>query len=121
MLPRRLSMNLGYTPTGAMQHRVVLSKPSSQRSATGEFVQRYEPFATCWASVQALAAKYTEKPQQVVSESTHKVTMRYISGVTTAMTVTLTDGRIWNIEAVFDPDERHVELQLFCYERNDGR
>jgi SPP1 family predicted phage head-tail adaptor len=117
MLPRRLSTNLSYTPTGAMQHRVVLSKASSQRTATGEFVQRYEPFATCWASIQMLAGKYTEKTQQVITESTHKIIIRYIPGVTTAMTVQLSDGRVWNIEAVADPDERHVELQLFCYER----
>lgn len=118
MLPRRLSTNLSYTPTGALQHRVTLSKPSAQRTASGEFVQQYESFATCWASIQMLAAKYTEKTQQVVTEATHKITIRYIPGVTSAMTVQLSDGRVWNIEAVSDPDERHVELQLFCYERN---
>jgi SPP1 family predicted phage head-tail adaptor len=120
MQPRRLSTNRTYTPTGAMTTRVTLSQPSEQRGPTGEFIQQYEPFATCWASIEMLAAKYTEKTQLVIAEATHKVTIRYLP-VTPSMTVILPDGRIWNIEAVFDPDERKVELQLFCYERNKAK
>jgi SPP1 family predicted phage head-tail adaptor len=118
MLPRRVSNNSGYTSTGAMQHRVTLVQASSSRTATGEFVQTHEVVATVWAAIQMLAQKYTEKQQQVITEATHKVTIRYMAGVTTEMLVQLSDGRIWNIEAAIDPDERGVELQLFCYERN---
>jgi SPP1 family predicted phage head-tail adaptor len=118
MLPRRLSNNSGYTSTGAMQHRVTLVQASTSRTATGEFVQSHEAVVTVWAAIQMLAQKYTEKEQKVITEATHKVTIRYMAGVTTEMLVQLADGRIWNIKAAVDPDERGVEIHLFCYERN---
>jgi SPP1 family predicted phage head-tail adaptor len=117
MLPRVLSNNSGYASTGSLNNQVTLLKASSSRTPTGEFVQSHEVVSVVWASIQMLAAKYTEKPQQVVTEATHKVTIRYMPGITTANLVKTLDARIWNIESVFDPDERRVELQLFCYER----
>jgi SPP1 family predicted phage head-tail adaptor len=117
MQPRRLSTNYAYASTGSLTNQVTLVKASSSRTPTGEFVQKHEAVAVVWARIQMLAAKYTEKTEKVVTEATDKVTIRYIPGVTTALMVQHADGRLWNIEGVFDTDEKHVELALFCYER----
>ena len=117
MLPRRLSNNVAYAPAGSLNQRITLVQLSESRSATGAVVSTHEPVATVWARIGALTSKYTEKSEAVITEATHRVTIRYISGVTTANLVQISDGRLWEIQAVLDPDERHVELQLFCYER----
>jgi SPP1 family predicted phage head-tail adaptor len=111
---------MSYTPIGAFTTYISLMQKNSLRDTSGEFLADVV-FAQCWAAIRALATKYTEKTQQVVTEATHKVIIPYISGVTSALKVKLPDGRIWNIEAAADPDERQVELNLYCYERNDGQ
>lgn len=110
---------MSYTPLGAFEHRIQLMQQNSLRDSNGEFLADIV-VAECWAAIRAIAQKYTEKQQQVVTEATHKVIIHYIPGVTSNLKVKLADGRIWNIEAVADPDERQVELNLYCYERNDG-
>lgn len=119
MLPRRLSNGVGYTNVGALQHQVYILQRNTRRDANGDFLPPVV-FATCWARVQALTDKYTEKAQQVVTEATHRVTVRYIPGLDTSMQVQF-NGRIFNIAAILDPDERQVELWLMCYERNSGK
>ncbi len=116
MLPRRLS-NYSYASAGSLNQRVTLVQLSESRTATGAIVNKQEPVATVWARIDALTSKYTEKPEEVVAESTHRVTIRYMPGITTANLVQLSDGRLWNIQAVFDPDESKANLQLYCYER----
>ena len=111
---------MSYTPIGAFSTLINIMQKNSQRDANGEFLADVV-FAQTWAAIRAMTQKYTEKQQQVVTEATNKVTIPYISGVTSAMKVQLPDGRIWNIEAVSDPDERQVELNLYCYARNDGQ
>jgi len=120
MLPRRISTNAAYTPIGAMTSKIDILKRSTGRDANGEF-KTPDVFAeNLWAKIQFLTSKYTEKPQQVVSEATHKITMHFLAGVTSGMTVR--EGTaIYNIEGVpVDPDGRQVELWLYVYQRNDG-
>lgn len=91
-----------------------------RRDANSEFLDP-EPFAQgLWARIQYLTSKYIEKTQQVVTEATHKVIIRYMDGITDQMQVR-SGVQIFNIESVIDPDERKVELWLFCYEREGGR
>jgi SPP1 family predicted phage head-tail adaptor len=118
MLPRRLSNNVAYASAGSMTERVTLVQLSESRTATGAIVNTHEPVATVWARIDALTSKYTEKTEEVITEATHRVSIRWMSGITSANLVALSDGRVWNIQAALDPDERRVQLDLYCYERN---
>jgi SPP1 family predicted phage head-tail adaptor len=117
MLPRRLSNNVSYVSAGSMTERVALLTASQSKDADGEFVQAHELVATVWGRVDALTSKYIEKPESVTTEATHKVTIRWMPGITSANLVQLSDGRIFDIQAALDPDERKVNLALYCYER----
>lgn len=118
MLPRRLSSGISPTPRGAMNNRIQLMRANSQRDTNGEFLPDVV-FAECWASISKLASKYTEKSEIVTTEATHKIVISYRPGVTTVLKI-LFQGRLFLLEAVFDPDEHKNELWLFAYERNDG-
>jgi SPP1 family predicted phage head-tail adaptor len=120
MLPRRISTNATYTPTGAFTSKVNILKRSTARDSQGEFLAPDVFASKVWAKIQFIANKYTEKQQQNVTEATHKVIIRYLDHVTSDMLVQ-NGSKIFNIEAVIDPDDRKVELWMFCYERNDGR
>lgn len=116
MLPRRLN-GPAYSGSGSLNTRVTLLKKSEARDPNGDPVQAHEEVATVWAKVEPLVYKYTEKSERVVTESTHKVTIRFLSGITADNLVQLTDGTVFNIEAINDPDQRKVEMWLMCYAR----
>lgn len=121
MLPRRLSDNFGYTPRGAMNRRVQLLKRSTRRDANSEFLPP-DIFATCWAKIGPITPKYTDRPQQVVTEATYKIVIPYLAGVTSGMQVkAVSTGEVFDIMVPTDPDDRQIELWLMCYQRNDGR
>lgn len=115
---KRLSTGSGYQPTGALNTQVQLLERSAQRDpATGDFGADVV-FATCWARVQALSRKYTDKPDKTTPEATHVVYIRWIPDVTSAMKIQIGNA-IFLIEgAPVDPDGLQMELQLFCYQRN---
>jgi SPP1 family predicted phage head-tail adaptor len=80
-------------------------------------------FAEVWAAVEALSAttfgREVFSGQQKTSEVTHRVTIRYLDGVTSSMNVWFRN-RQFQIEAVVDPDEQQKVLYLLCIERNDS-
>ncbi|MBG2804208.1 phage head closure protein, partial [Proteus mirabilis] len=58
--------------------------------------------------------------QQVQSEATTRILIRYIADIDTSMRI-VWGKRIFNIISIIDPYERHRELQLMCKEGvNDG-
>src|ERR1700743_1749757 len=116
MLPRRLN-GTGYTGTGSLNTRVILLKKSDARDAQGDEVQSHEVVATVWAKVEPLVYKYTEKPEHVTVESTHKMTIRFSPDASADNLVQLADNTLMNIEAVYDPDQKQTELWLMCYAR----
>jgi SPP1 family predicted phage head-tail adaptor len=107
-----------YTPIGSFNNRVTLLKPVTTKTSTGGAMPP-AVVATVWAAVSMVRALDIEKAQNVVGEIRHKVVIRWRSGITSDMLVQL-GTRILPIKAVKDPDERRVELWLFCFERSDG-
>lgn len=106
-----------YTPVGSMCHQIQLLTPGARN--TGGTSQAPSPFATIWAAIRALAGQELYKAQQIVQEVTHLVTILYLPGVTEAMLVSF-EARLFQIKAIEDPDERHIELRILCVERNQS-
>jgi SPP1 family predicted phage head-tail adaptor len=102
-----------------MDKRITLVSDSLTRDNEGNF-ETDAVFAITWASILVLQGRELERAQQVVSEVTHKVTIPYQDGVTSGMRINY-GARVFRIEAVQDPDERQVDLQLLSIETNDGR
>jgi SPP1 family predicted phage head-tail adaptor len=103
---------------GKLRTKIKLLTASKKRDSTGEFLAP-TVFATCWSDSQPLANKYADTPYHTGTEATSMLEIRYIAGVTSAMTVQI-GTQIYNIEAVIDPDDRKIKLNLMVYLRNDG-
>jgi len=100
---------------GRMDKRISIEAQATTRNAIGEPVTAWAPLAAVWASIEPLRGREFWAQQQVQSEVTTRIRIRYRAGITPAHRVRHA-GRIYNIHSVIDPKERHEELQLMCME-----
>jgi len=100
---------------GKLRHRVTIQELVRADDGYGGIIETWQDVATVWAAVEPLRGSERYRAQQVQAELSHKVTMRYRAGVKPQMRL-LHNGRVLNIEAVIDAEERHRWLELLCSE-----
>ncbi len=89
---------------------------SPAQNSYGEPQTSWEAVATdIWAAVEPIQGREFWAQQQVQSEVTVRVRIRYRSDIDAGMRV-IYGSRILVIESVIDPKEAHEELQLMCSE-----
>lgn len=101
---------------GTLRHRVTIEDFTVVQDAFGEEVKTWQTFATRWGSVEPLRGRERWNAQQVHAEVTHRVTMRWLSGLSPTMRV-VHDGRNLDIDSIINPDERREMVELMCIER----
>lgn len=100
---------------GRLDKRITIQSVAVTRNAIGEPIQSWADVATVWAAVEPVQGREFWEQQQVQSEVTTRIRIRYRAGITAAMRVVY-GSRLLNIRSVIDPKERHDELQLMCSE-----
>jgi SPP1 family predicted phage head-tail adaptor len=102
---------------------------SEQDGFGGPVTSDATPFATVWASIEAVSGKELYSAQQMTAQVTHLVTIRWVPGVKSKMDVWFTDligspaaplTRQFQILDVQNPDEKQHVLLLYCIERDDS-
>ena len=101
---------------GSLRHRVTLQRQELVFGELGAPLHNkvWKDVATVWASVEAVSGREFFASQQVQSEVTHKVTIRFLPGVTADMRI-VHGGRVFGIVAPL-PDNRGTRLVLMCRE-----
>ncbi len=126
-------MSIVYTDLGLMDRQIdiwdqpaVLSDGSTPAPVL--FAQGVFAYITgLWATTQARKLQ-----QQVISEVTHRIIIRYMAGLRSRMFILYNDPdskddngvlvpRRFDIDRIFDIDEHKVELWIMAVERNEGR
>jgi SPP1 family predicted phage head-tail adaptor len=102
---------------GRLRERVTVQQATETRNRLGETVQSWATYAERWASVQGLSSREVLLTGQQQTEITHRVRMRYLSGMTNAMRI-LWRGRVLEITSLLDHNTRS-EHELLCTERVD--
>jgi SPP1 family predicted phage head-tail adaptor len=111
---------------GKLRWQIQLLQPTLQQDSSGGVDPTATSiFATVYAAVEALAGRELYAAQQRVSEVTHKITIRYMPGVTATMVVSFPDPgtglpRLFLVGDVLNPDETPHLLYLYCIERDDS-
>jgi SPP1 family predicted phage head-tail adaptor len=105
-------------PAGDMWTRVTIEQPTSTANAVGEAVLSWSTFATVWAAVDSLSARETERFAETVGFMTHRVRIRYLSGLTSAMRIKYRD-RILEIGQILERD-RLWHQEIICTEKRDA-
>jgi SPP1 family predicted phage head-tail adaptor len=71
--------------TGSLRERVIVQQASESRNALGETVLSWSTFAERWASVEGVSSREALAAGQQDVTITHRVRMRYVSGMTQSM------------------------------------
>jgi SPP1 family predicted phage head-tail adaptor len=98
-----------------LKRRVTIQAPSVTQDAYGQPVVGFVTLATVWAAVEPLTGRQLFAAKQALSEISVKVTIRYRTDVTTAMSVVYLT-HTYQIDAVIDFEARHESLELMCTE-----
>jgi len=99
---------------GRRRHRLTIQRPVP---GVGWGVDpTWATHAEVWGSLEPLRGSELLAAQQVQSEVTGKSGLPFVPGVTPAMRF-LCEGRVYQILAAIDPEERHRELQLMWKEQ----
>lgn len=104
---------------GRMRQRVKIQNRVEARNGYGELITTWSTLATVWASVEPIRGREFFEAEQVQSEISTRVRIRYYEGVTAEMRL-LYETRPLQIMAVIDVNERHKEMQLMCREMTDA-
>ncbi|EEI47852.1 MAG TPA: head-tail adaptor protein [Proteus vulgaris] len=109
------------TAAGRFRHIITLQQPEPKPNRiSGDEVIWRDVLKDIHASVEPLRGREYFQAQQVQSETTFRIRMRWFPQVKSTMRVRF-GSRIFDIVAIIDPEERHRELQLMCKEGvNDG-
>ena len=95
-----------------LRHRITFQKPGgTAKNGMGEDVPVYTDFATVWAAVEPLTGREYTESQKIRAETTYRVTVRYLAGITPNMRIVHHDKTL-NIASVLNVDERNIELQI---------
>jgi SPP1 family predicted phage head-tail adaptor len=111
--------------TGKMRHRIQVVSPGNQYDETGGIsLACTSPLTVCWARIEAISGRDTLAAQQFSSVATHKITTRFDSRFSAKDQVYFQGpggtNRVFQIEAVLNPDERNKMLVLLVVEVNDS-
>lgn len=104
--------------SGLLRHRVVIEQKTHERDSKGGMIERWDeadPFARVWANVEVVGGTEQHRANQVQTTDTHRVTLRYLPGLTTRMRLKH-NGRVLNIQSIKNIGERNRVLELMCIE-----
>lgn len=101
----------------SLRHRVDLQVEMGPLSPGDDSRERWKTYEQRWASVVPLSGRELFTDQQVHAQVTHKIGMRWKSGIQPAPTHRVKWGsRVFNIVSAINVGERNREIELVCIE-----
>ena len=100
---------------GQLRNYVTIQQYTEAFDSNGELVKTWSTFNTVWASIEPLVGREYWSSRQINAEITGKIRMRYIANLTSKMQIVYS-SKTYQIEAVIDPENRHIELVLLTKE-----
>jgi len=105
---------------GQLRHRLEIQEKRSVMDEWGNQVSEWFTVATAWAAIEPIRGEEYWAAGAQQRETTHRVTMRYVPGVTPKHRL-LFGNRILEIESTLNLEERSRLLELLCKERLNGQ
>ena len=103
-------------PVGAMRHRVAIQENIQTPDSQGGFTESWGTIAAVWASIEPVKAYERFQAAQLETPISHKIMLRYRTGVTTAHRI-LYGTRVFNIKGVINVDEAGAFLRIEAIEK----
>lgn len=101
---------------GKLRHLIQLQTVTQTADATGQRIETWVNGPTVWASIEPASSREQFINAQMKIYVTHKITMRYISGVDGTMRATY-NGRVFNFQGnPLNFEERNIYLVIMAVE-----
>jgi SPP1 family predicted phage head-tail adaptor len=101
---------------GSLRHRLDFKSVGSTTDSFGVTINTTPTtIATLWGSIEPISGRELELINAVQAEVTHKVVIRYNSGIDASDQFTH-DSRVFQIESVRDADERKAYMLILAKE-----
>ncbi|SEQ76221.1 phage head closure protein [Basfia succiniciproducens] len=104
---------------GKLRHRVTLQKQTNTQNDYGAFVSTWQDVATVWAEVKPISGREYFSAQQVQSEVSTQIWIRYLEGIEPTMRVKHNDKH-YEILSVLNHNGRNTSIQLMCKDVKNG-
>lgn len=104
---------------GKLRQRITLQKQVNTVNDYGAAVTTWKSVSTVWADVRPISGHEYFAAQQVHSEVTTQIWIRYLPGIVPTMLVKF-GKRTLEIVSVLNIQERNISLQLMCKEVVEG-
>jgi len=102
---------------GSLRERITVQVATESRNGLGEVTQAWSTFTSRWASVTGLSSREVLLQGQAKADTTHRVRVRYIAGMTISMRI-LWRERVLEIDSLLEHANRS-EHEILCTERID--
>lgn len=103
--------------SGRLRHKVDIQVQTRTPDGYGQFTVTWADLASdVWCEIKPVLGREYFAAMQQQAKITHKIRMRFRKGITSKHRV-LYGNRVFNIESVIDPEEKHQELVLYCTEK----
>jgi len=100
---------------GELDQRIIIQDNTTVRGSSGEEIAAWATWKTVWAQVQTSSGTEKLYSSQLVAEASHKIKIRYLSGVEPTMRINWSD-HILDILFVDHSKLRRGEMYLLCRE-----
>ncbi len=105
---------------GKLRCWVTIQQIGTAQDASGQVVDSWSTVATRWASIEPLSGREYFAARQFQAQVNIRVRLRYLAGIVAKMRI-LYETRVFDIEAVIDPGERHAESKAHPGARSPKR
>lgn len=102
---------------GEFRHRITIQKMSKIKNDYGELLDTWVDFLEVRAAIYPLSGKEFFAAETTNNEITHKINIRYVPGITSAMRIKFGERYFQIISPPINFQEKNVLLQIMCKER----
>ena len=110
---------------GDLRKRIQLQRRSSAQDSYGQQLTTWSTILTTWARIESVSGAQLERARSIYNQTSHQVTVRWrqtFSDIRVVGSYRITyAGRIFDVGASLNTDERNREVVLYCSEgTNEG-
>ena len=100
---------------GRLRKRIVIQTNTATQDAAGQPIASWANTTTRWMAIEPLSGRELLQAQALAATATHRVRMRYYSGLTVRHRLKY-GTRYLEINAIRNIDERNAEHECLCTE-----
>lgn len=103
--------------SGKLRRQLYIQSPTETRASDGGVTISWATVETVWGSVVPVKAQEFFQAQAVQSNITHKIRIRYYSGLTTKYRLKdVASGAVFNIGSIIDAGLRQIYQDIMAIE-----